>query len=646
MTPPAKALLDVKNLSVSYDTETARALVVRDVSLTIRRGAAVGLVGESGSGKSTVAGAILDLLGPGSQIESGQIIFADRDLATLSPTQRRPLLGSQIGAVFQDPFTSLNPSLIVGDQIAEPLIYHRKFAKPRAQARARELLSEMGLDHVDRMANAYPHQLSGGMRQRALIAMAIACEPSLLILDEPTTALDVTVESQILDLLEELRTRRDMSMLFISHNLAVVRRLCDTVDVLYAGEIVETGSSEGLFSRPRHPYTKGLLASVPQLNPAMRRQRLASIAGNLPRATEFIAGCRFAPRCIFSEHRCQQERQELTPAPPAVPSQRCWKARRLSDEEWPIPGQFASARESVADAPYLKVVELTKIFQHRSRPTFSLGRFDSRHESSSPPAVDRVTLDIAEGEILGLVGESGSGKSTLGRLMLRLIGPTSGKILIQGRDISQARERQIKPLRRDMQIVFQNPDSSLNPRMTVGAALIRSASLLHSGVNPIQRVEDLLEMVRLPQSYAKRYPHQLSGGEKQRVGIARALAGNPRFVVCDEPVSSLDVSVQAAIINLLADLRLKLNLSMLFISHDLSVVAHLSDRIAVMRRGKICEIGPAHQILSTPRHPYTQALIAAAPGLSSGNSAIPSPASSSIISRNGRVIGQASLNGG
>src|SRR5262245_17138505 len=287
---------------------------------------------------------------------------------------------------------------------------------------------------------------------------------------------------------------------------------------------------------------------------------------------------------------------------------------------------------------------LREYLADRSGSAFSLGRFGSGREAASLPAVDRVTLDIAEGEILGLVGESGSGKSTLGRLMLRLLGPTSGSILIQGLDISRARGRQIKPLRRDMQIVFQNPDSSLNPRMTVGAALTRSATLLHSDVDPSRRMEELLDMVRLPQSYARRYPHQLSGGEKQRVGIARALAGNPRFVVCDEPVSSLDVSVQAAMINLLADLRWKLNLSMLFISHDLSVVAHLSDRIAVMRHGRLCEIGPTDQVLSRPRHPYTQALIAAAPALSSGDEA--GEVQATMISNNGKVAGQGSFQGG
>jgi peptide/nickel transport system ATP-binding protein len=620
-------VLQVSGLTVSYETDSGPLAAVRDVSLVVRRGEAVGLVGESGSGKSTIAAAVLDLLGSGGHLERGRIDFEGSDLRRMGKRERRALLGNRIGVVFQDPFTSLNPSLRVGPQIAEPLMQHRGMPRKQAIARARELLAEMGIGHTRDVARAYPHQLSGGMKQRALIAAALACEPALMVLDEPTTALDVTIEAQILDLLEDLRQRHRLSLLFISHNLAVVRRLCDSVSVLYAGQVVEQGPTAALFRHPSHPYTKGLFASLPILHERGRHRRLAPIPGSLPSLVNLPPGCVFHPRCPFAEERCKSETQDLA-AFGENRAARCWKSDAVAAKAWPSSMQ-GDTGPSESHQPLIEVTRLTK--------TFSLGGFwDSLrlrrkgerglpivHEPRILTAVDRVSLTISPGEVVGLVGESGCGKSTLGRCLLRLIEPTGGEIRFEGSEITKMRRSELQPFRRAAQIIFQNPDSSLNPRMTIGEIVARPVVLfgLASGRAVTRRVGELLELVRLSASYARRYPHQLSGGEKQRVGIARALASEPRFIVCDEAVSALDVSVQAAILNLLTDLRDQLNLAILFISHDLSVVAHLADRIAVMYSGAICEIGPTEEILSPPYHPYTQALLSAIPQVGLAHSA-------------------------
>ena len=622
-----KPLLEIRDLTVSYETDYGPLRAADAVTLAIRPGEALGLVGESGSGKSTVAAAVLDLLGPGAWVDSGAIMFEDQDLRRLSPTQRRRILGDRIGTVFQDPFSSLNPALRVGLQIAEPLVQHRGMAPARALDRARELLSELGIAHSREITQAYPHQLSGGMKQRALIAAALACEPALVILDEPTTALDVTIEAQILDLLHDLRERRNLSLLFISHNLAVVRRLCDSVCVLYAGRVMERGSADAVFETPNHPYTKGLFASLPRIAASERAYRLAPIPGSLPSLVNLPVGCAFHPRCPFSEERCVGEVQSLAEWGTGRAT-RCWKAQDLTDRPWPEseraperaperaegPGQSTSLVEIRALSKRFRLGGFWDSFRLRGREE---GGFPIVHEPRILTAVDRVTLDIAPGEVLGLVGESGCGKSTLGRCVIRLIDPSAGDISFEGAAITSSSRRELEPFRRAAQIIFQNPDSSLNPRMTVAEIVGRPLRRFRmvEGHALTQRVEALLDMVRLAPIYAERYPHQLSGGEKQRVGIARALASEPRFIVCDEAVSALDVSVQAAVINLLADLRDELNLALLFISHDLSVVAHLADRIAVMYQGRICELGPTEEILHPPYHPYTQALLSAIPHL-------------------------------
>lgn len=612
-------VLKVEGLSVSFPRADGRTRILHDVDFALERGKVLGIVGESGSGKSTAALAVLGLLDNGGSIDSGRVVIDGEDLYAKSAEERRQLRGGKVSIVFQDPFTTLNPAIRVGRQIAEPLVMHRGMTETEARAETLRLLSEVGIPDPERMAASYPHQLSGGMKQRALIASALACDPDVLILDEPTTALDVTIEAQILDLLDSLRIKRSLSMLFISHNLGVVSRICDEICVLYAGRVVEYGKSISILTQPRHPYTKGLLASLPKMS--RERHRLQPIPGRLPDLRAALTGCVFAPRCHFAEPRCQTMPPPIEPAGGTVAAA-CWRAGELERTPWRIESGEAIPRRADAGSdksPIVLAHDVVRTFEAGGAldglsvsldgwmPGVSFGRRVVR-------AVDKVSLTIREGEIVGLVGESGSGKTTLGRCLIDLISPTSGEVEIDGAQLLNASRSVKRDLLKRAQIIFQNPDSSLNPRKSIGETLERPLELVGLGREERQkRVVELLDLVRLDASYAERYPHQMSGGEKQRVGIARALSTNPRFIVCDEAVSALDVSVQASILNLLLDLRDRFKLAYLFITHDLSVVSYIADRICVMRHGKIVETGSTEAIIDSPQHPYTKALLAAVP---------------------------------
>ena len=604
-------MLTIDDLTVRYRIAGGSIEALSSVTLATRKGATLALVGESGSGKSTVALAAMGLLPPEATLPSGRILLDGTDIARLGAEERRKLRGARVGLVFQDPFAVLNPSLRIGEQVGEGLVHHRGFTKPQAFARAIELLDEVGIVDPASVADAYPHELSGGMRQRALIAGALVPEPDLLILDEPTTALDVTIEAQILDLLDLLRARRGLTMVFISHNLGVVRRIADEVAVLYAGQVVEQGPTEEILQRPAHPYAKGLVAAIPRIGQRVRR--LAAIPGRLPDLRAPPMGCRFQSRCPFATPGCEAP-QVLSPLGARIV--RCHRALSLQETAWPVDDSETPPRRGHAmdHQPVVSVEGLTKRFV-RGHGAWRWEAWRPVRRVHAVTPVDTVSLSIAPGEALGLVGESGSGKTTLGRTILRLAEPDAGTIRIAGEIVSGKPQGALEPMRRAAQIVFQNPDSSLNPRKTIRQLLgrpIERFRLAPSGEIPV-RIAALLDLVRLPAHYADRYPHQMSGGEKQRVGIARALATQPKFIVCDEPVSALDVSVQAAIVNLLSDLRDRLGVAYLFISHDISVVAHLSDRIAVMRQGRIVEVGPAERIIRAPSHPYTVALLNAVP---------------------------------
>jgi peptide/nickel transport system ATP-binding protein len=600
-------MLKVEGLSVRYATARGPVQALDDVSFDIPVGGALGLVGESGSGKSTVALALLDLLGPEANLSARTFSFEDEDLLDPVAGHRQRLRGDRIAMVFQDPSQALNPAIPVGRQIAEPLMRHRGLSRGAALTRATDLLAEVGMPRPREIANAYPHQLSGGMKQRALIAAALGCEPHLLVLDEPTTALDVTIEAQILDLLEDLRTRLGIGLLFVSHNLGVVERLCDEVAVLYAGRLVEHAPARALFDDPRHPYTRGLLGSLP--HPGASQTRLTPIPGEFPDLTRPPPGCIFAARCSQAEPGCTEPQ-------PMVDlggrSARCWQATTPMAVAAPSLLIPSPVRVRPTDPPLLAARNVSK--------TFRLGGAFARNKVQVH-AVDHVSIQLMPREVLGLVGESGCGKSTLGRAVLRLVEPDKGATIeLLGHDLLAARGGRVRRLRKNAQMVFQNPDSSLNPRKTVRQALRRSL-ILHGiarGKAADRRVDELLALVRLPTHYAGRFAHQLSGGEKQRVSIARALATDPKLIVLDEPTSALDVSVQAAILNLLGDLRDELGLAYLLISHDLAVIGHLADRVAVMYRGALVELGPTESVLRPPYHPYTEALLSAVPDIGLG----------------------------
>jgi peptide/nickel transport system ATP-binding protein len=602
----ASPLLEVEDLHVHFETSRGIVRAVEGLSFSVRQGEIVAIVGESGSGKSVSALSIMRLLPPlTGRVPRGRVVFDGRDLLKLSDEEMREIRGRDISMIFQEPMTSLNPLLTIGLQIMEPLVIHLKMSEEEARARAVELLRLVGIPDAEGRLNQYPHQFSGGMRQRVMIAIGLACNPKLVIADEPTTALDVTIQAQILELMKDLSRQLNIALILITHNLGVVARYADRVIVMYAARMVEQGNADAVFRRPRHPYTIGLLRSVPRLD-RPRGNRLETIEGLVPNLASLLSGCRFAPRCPFRIAVCDQEPQLFKTDTGSL--SRCHRHAEIAQGKitWAASGAGTQEVKLRRDQPLLSVRHLTKHFPVRAR----LGG-----KRALVRAVEDVSFSIYPGETLGLVGESGCGKTTVGRLILRLEQPTSGEIEFAGVDLVHASPAQLQAIRRKIQVIFQDPYSSLNPRMTVGQIVgepLHVYKLVPHGKAP-ERVAELLGQVGLRPELAARYPHQLSGGQRQRVGIARALAMEPQFIVCDEAVSALDVSIQGQIINLLEDLQRRLGLAYLFIAHDLAVVRHISMRVVVMYFGRIMEVADRDALYREPLHPYTKVLLDAAP---------------------------------
>ncbi|MGQ0663368.1 MAG: ABC transporter ATP-binding protein [Pseudomonadota bacterium] len=602
-------LLEVDGVHVHFVTSRGVVRAVEGVAYQVRPGEIVALVGESGCGKSVSALAIMRLLAkPAGRIVAGRVRFEGRDLFALSEEEMRKVRGRDIAMIFQEPMTSLNPVLPIGLQIMEPLLVHLGTDPGQARGRAVELLGLVGIPDAERRLDHYPHQFSGGMRQRVMIALALACNPKLIIADEPTTALDVTIQAQILELLRDLSSRLGIAMIIITHNLGIVARYADRVNVMYAARIVEQGTADDIFARPRHPYTLGLMRSVPRLD-RPRASRLQTIEGLPPDLLDPQAGCRFAPRCPHRIAKCE-EAPSLDEVEPGHRSA-CWRAAEIAAGRLaaaPTAAAAAFVPGQGASAPVLSVKNLSKVFR------VSGGRFG--RPAGVVRAIADVSFDVFPGETLGVVGESGCGKTTLGRTILKLEEPSAGAIRYAGRDLANLSAGELTELRQRIQVIFQDPYSSLNPRMTVGQTISEPLSvyrLVPDDAAAKAKVADLLARVGLFPYMAERYPHQLSGGQRQRVGIARALAMNPSFIVCDEPVSALDVSIQAQIINLLEDLQRQFGLTYLFIAHDLAVVRHIATRVAVMYLGRVMELAERDELYARPLHPYTKALLDAAP---------------------------------
>ena len=608
-------LLEVEDLHVHFVTTRGVIRAVEGISYQVRAGEVVALVGESGCGKSVSSLAIMRLLAkPAGRIVRGRVLFQGRNLLELDDEQMREIRGRDIAMIFQEPMTSLNPVLSIGFQIMEPLLIHLGMSESQARSRAIELLKMVGIPDAQRRLDQYPHQFSGGMRQRVMIAIGLACNPKLLIADEPTTALDVTIQAQILKLMKDLSRDLGIALVVITHNLGVVARYADRVNVMYSARIAEQGTARDIFARPLHPYTAGLLRSVPRLDQP-RGLKLETIDGMPPNLLDPPIGCRFAPRCPARLEAC------VAAPPPLVEIEPDHFSACLRADEMARVGatglglQSANPRPPMPKTldrsePLLKVEDLRTYFEVAAgvrvfAPTRAVVR-----------AVDGLSFEIFRGETVGLVGESGCGKTTVGRTLLRLEEPTAGRVVFDGADVTHSTGSQLKAYRRHIQVIFQDPYSSLNPRMTIGQ-IIAEPMLVYK-LQPDrrrarQRVAELLTQVGLFEYMAERYPHELSGGQRQRVGIARALALQPSFIVCDEPVSALDVSIQAQIINLLEELQREFSLTYLFIAHDLAVVRHISDRVIVMYLGKVMEIADRDALYSDPLHPYTKALLDAVP---------------------------------
>ena len=657
-------LLEIKDLHTDIEIRSGVVRALSGVDLVVNAGETLGVVGESGSGKTMTALSLMGLLPQGGRVSSGSMLLEGEDLTAMPPASVRKLRGTKVGMIFQDPLTSLNPTMKIGLQVCEPLRVHEKMPKKEALARAVEILKRVGMPRPESVINSYPHQLSGGMRQRVMIAMALVCQPRILIADEPTTALDVTTQMQILDLIDELRDEYQMGVILITHDLGVVAGHTDRVSVMYAGRIVETAPTRTLFTEPRHRYTSSLMAALPERALA-ERTRLFSIPGAPPSLTDLSVGCRFAARCLWATDQCRAAYPGLggegahtyacfhpvlddDESPAALQAR--LDAERAADEAGAgstdragaggaegtrlgsadqagagggegsgsgtaSPVEAADAKGPAAPptepAPRRALLDV----KEASREYESAGSGFFKRDKGVVSAVDRVSITVRKGETYGLVGESGCGKSTVGRLIAGLEPPSGGAIELDGRDLATLKGRDAVRIHRDVQMMFQDSYAAMDPRMRIDQILAEPMSIQRTGdaQQIAERIMEILEQVGLTEEILDRYPHEFSGGQLQRIGFARSLTLAPDLIVADEPVSALDVSVQAQVLNLMKDLQEELGLSYLFISHDLAVVQYMADRIGVMYLGRIVEEGPAEEVVANPRHPYTKALIDSIP---------------------------------
>ena len=604
-------ILEIEGLSISFFTRLREIPAVMDFSFSVQPGEAMGLVGESGCGKSTVALGIMQDLGVNGRIVDGTIKFKGRDLNSMTNEELRKIRGSEIAMIYQEPMASLNPAMKIGRQLMEVPMIHEGISESEAMKRALEVVNDVKLPDPERILKSFPHQLSGGQQQRIVIAMALMSKPSLLILDEPTTALDVTVEAAVVELVKDLGKKYGTSMLFISHNLGLILETCDRICVMYSGEAVETGRIQDVFDKMQHPYTQALFRSIPLPGADKNARPLVAIPGNFPLPHERPMGCNFGPRCdYFSPGQCDQGEIKMDTVPHGDRhGSRCLKWAEI---DWDA--EVILAEKKIKSEPgdvVLKVENLKKYYEVAANALFSDGN------KKVVKANETLTFDARESETLAIVGESGCGKSTFAKVLMGLETATDGNIFLEGKNIegTSIEDRETKTVS-EVQMVFQNPFDTLNPSMTVGSQIIRALEIFKVGKTDLDRQErmlELLDLVKLPREFAERMPRQLSGGQKQRVGIARAFAGDAKIVVADEPVSALDVSVQAAVTDLLMEIQREHKTTLLFISHDLSIVRYLSDRVMVMYLGHVVEMGSTEQVFQPPYHPYTEALLSAVP---------------------------------